>query len=117
MRPPPPAHGPPPEGRDWRGRQAMEEPMRLLTIAELMRLTRGSPGTSQKRPTGLPGRFGRTGHRSDQPAQHPPRAREAGLLRRDHDKYPYWLLIAPWLAIERWIGKRIVKNERISAWK
>src|SRR5580693_941188 len=40
MHPPPPAHGPPPEGRDWRGRKTMEETMRVLTINELMRLTR-----------------------------------------------------------------------------
>jgi hypothetical protein len=40
MRPPPPEHGPPPEGRDWRGRKGMEEIMRVLTIIELMRLTR-----------------------------------------------------------------------------
>jgi hypothetical protein len=40
MRPSPPEHGPPPDGRDWRDRKAMEELMRLLTIAELMRLTR-----------------------------------------------------------------------------
>jgi hypothetical protein len=32
--------GPPPEGRDWRGRKLMEETMRVLTINELMRLTR-----------------------------------------------------------------------------
>jgi hypothetical protein len=37
---PPPAHGPPPEGRDWRGRKKMEETMRVLTINELWRLTR-----------------------------------------------------------------------------
>ena len=30
----------PPEGRDWRGRKTMEETMRVLTITELMRLTR-----------------------------------------------------------------------------
>jgi hypothetical protein len=40
MHPPPPAHGPPPEGRDWRGRKKMEETMRVLTINELWRLTR-----------------------------------------------------------------------------
>jgi hypothetical protein len=40
MHPPPLAHGPPPEGRDWRGRKRMEETMRVLTINELMRLTR-----------------------------------------------------------------------------
>jgi hypothetical protein len=28
------------DGRDWRGRTAMEEAMRLFTMAELMRLTR-----------------------------------------------------------------------------
>jgi hypothetical protein len=37
---PPPAHAPPPEGRDWRGRKMMEETMRVLTINELLRLTR-----------------------------------------------------------------------------
>src|SRR6202051_2758053 len=31
---------PPPEGRDWRGRKVMEETMRVLTLTELMRLTR-----------------------------------------------------------------------------
>src|SRR5580658_3896407 len=40
MHPPPPAHGPPPEGRDWRGRKKLEETMRVLTINELWRLTR-----------------------------------------------------------------------------
>jgi hypothetical protein len=41
MHPPPPAHGPPPEGRDWRGREMMEETMKaVLTINELWRLTR-----------------------------------------------------------------------------
>src|ERR1700731_1534442 len=40
MHPPPPAHGPPPEGRDWRGRKMMEETMRGLTLTELMLLTR-----------------------------------------------------------------------------
>jgi hypothetical protein len=40
MHPPPPVHGPPPEGRDWRGRKTMEETMRVLTLTELMRLTR-----------------------------------------------------------------------------
>jgi hypothetical protein len=40
MQPPPPAHGPPPEGRDWRGRKLMEEIMEVVTINELMRLTR-----------------------------------------------------------------------------
>src|ERR1700688_3737119 len=33
-------NGPPPEGRDWRGRKVMEETMRVLTFTELMRLTR-----------------------------------------------------------------------------
>src|SRR6266849_1079459 len=40
MHPPPPSLGPPPEGRDWRGRKTMEETMRVLTLTELMRLTR-----------------------------------------------------------------------------
>jgi hypothetical protein len=40
MHPPPPAQGPPPEGRDWRGRKTMEETMQVLTINDLMRLTR-----------------------------------------------------------------------------
>jgi hypothetical protein len=40
MHPPPPSLGPPPEGRDWRGRKTMKETMRVLTITELMRLTR-----------------------------------------------------------------------------
>jgi hypothetical protein len=40
MHPPPPSQGPPPEGRDWRGRKTMEETMRVLTINELLRLTR-----------------------------------------------------------------------------
>jgi hypothetical protein len=40
MHPPPSGHGPPPEGRDWRGRKMMEETMRALTLIELMRLTR-----------------------------------------------------------------------------
>ncbi len=40
MHPPPPAHGPPPEGRDWRGRKIVEETVRVLTINELLRLTR-----------------------------------------------------------------------------
>jgi hypothetical protein len=39
MHPPPPAPRPPPE-RDWRGRKTMEETMRVLSIGELMRLTR-----------------------------------------------------------------------------
>ncbi len=39
MHPPPPTHGPPSEGRDWRGR-AMKETMPLRTIDELMHLTR-----------------------------------------------------------------------------
>jgi hypothetical protein len=40
MHPPPPAQGASAEGRDWRGRKTMEETMRVLTINELMRLTR-----------------------------------------------------------------------------
>jgi hypothetical protein len=40
MHPPPPSLGPPPEGRDWRGRKTMEETMRVPTLTELMRLTR-----------------------------------------------------------------------------
>jgi len=40
MHPPPPEHWPSPEGRDWRGRKVMEETMRVLTLTELMRLTR-----------------------------------------------------------------------------
>src|SRR5580704_12102852 len=40
MHPPPPSPWPPSEGRDWRGRKMMEETMRVLTINELMRLTR-----------------------------------------------------------------------------
>jgi hypothetical protein len=39
MQPPPPAQGLP-QGRDWRGRKMMEETMRVLTIDELMLLTR-----------------------------------------------------------------------------
>jgi hypothetical protein len=31
---------PPSEGRDWRGRKMMEETMRVLTLAELMRLSK-----------------------------------------------------------------------------
>jgi hypothetical protein len=40
MQPPPPAPGTSFEGRDWRGRRTMEETMRVLTINELMLLTR-----------------------------------------------------------------------------
>ena len=59
MHPPPPAHGPPPEGRDWRGRKKMEETMRVLTINELMRLTRielsDLVDADHKRATEIPG--------------------------------------------------------------
>jgi hypothetical protein len=40
MHPPPPEHWPPSEGRDWRGRKLMEEIMRVLTLTELMRLSK-----------------------------------------------------------------------------
>jgi len=40
MHPPPPEHWPPSEGRDWRGRKAMEETMRVLILTELMRLSK-----------------------------------------------------------------------------
>jgi hypothetical protein len=40
MHPPPSSLCPPPEGRDWRGQRLMEETMRVLTINELLRLTR-----------------------------------------------------------------------------
>jgi hypothetical protein len=40
MQPPPPEHWLPSEGRDWRGREKMEETMRVLTLNELMRLSK-----------------------------------------------------------------------------
>src|SRR5260370_41073431 len=40
MQPPPPELWPPSEGRDRRGQRLMEEAMRVLTINELLRLTR-----------------------------------------------------------------------------
>src|ERR1700675_2596889 len=40
MHPPPPSPRPPSEGRDWRGRKTMEETMRVLTLTELMRLSK-----------------------------------------------------------------------------
>ena len=41
MQPPHPELWPPSEGRDRRGQKLMEETMRVLTITELLRLTRG----------------------------------------------------------------------------
>jgi hypothetical protein len=56
MHPPPPSPGPPPEGRDWRGRKTMEETMRVLTINDLMRLTRTELcALAQRIATELPG--------------------------------------------------------------
>ena len=40
MHPPSSSHWPPSEGRDWRGRKLMEETMRVLTLTELMRLSK-----------------------------------------------------------------------------
>ncbi len=40
MQPPHLELWPPSEGRDWRGQKLMEEKMRVLTINELMRMTR-----------------------------------------------------------------------------
>jgi hypothetical protein len=40
MQPPHPELWPPSEGRDHRGQKLMEETMRILTIHELMRMTR-----------------------------------------------------------------------------
>ena len=40
MQPPHPELWPPSEGRDRRGQKLMEETMRVLTITELLRLTR-----------------------------------------------------------------------------
>ena len=80
MHPPPPAQGPPPEGRDWRGRKMMEETMRVLTINELMRLTRielcGLAAADHSRAAGTSAKARRSAQRASSPC-----ATSAGFLR------------------------------------
>ena len=56
----------------------MEETMRVLTLNELMRLTRNralrSRGTDHQRLAGLPGRLAESEQRASQPAQYPLRS-------------------------------------------
>ncbi len=66
--------GPPPEGRDWRGRKTMEANMRVLSIKELMRLTDRADRSLRpdyQRPAGHAGRFEEPANRAHEPAQHP----------------------------------------------
>ena len=82
-----PTPWPPSEGREWRGQKLTEETMRVLTITELLRLTRKELCDLAARITAdlapLSRGIGRTRQRCHQPAQHPLVLSPGGISRRD----------------------------------